>query len=151
MKCPDCGCDIDSHVDMKKKCGYSSYIVLQCKSMECEWKCCFNSSKKQGRSYEVNVRAVLAFREIDKGHSAMTTLNKVMNMPAPPTRWDFTKIKNEKVLPVVKKLANDSIVNNAYKIRDPEMRVEMMIENVECRLMGHGRREDIHRTMGLLW
>ena len=22
LKCPDCGCDIKSHVDMKKKCGY---------------------------------------------------------------------------------------------------------------------------------
>ena len=42
LKCPDCGCDIDSHVDMKK-CGYSNYIVLQCKNMECGWKYSFNS------------------------------------------------------------------------------------------------------------
>jgi hypothetical protein len=118
LKCPDCSCDIDSHVDMKKKCGYSNYIVLQCKNMECGWKYSFNSSRKQGRSYEANVRAVLAFREIGKGHSAMTTFNKMMNMPAPPTRRNFTKIQNEKVLPVVKKLANDSMVNNAYTIRD---------------------------------
>jgi hypothetical protein len=49
----------------------------------------------------VNVRAVLAFREIGKGHNAMTTFNKVMNMPAPPTKRNFTKIQNEKVLPAV--------------------------------------------------
>ena len=30
LKCPDCGCDIKSHADMKKKCGYSNYLVLQC-------------------------------------------------------------------------------------------------------------------------
>jgi hypothetical protein len=118
LKCPDCGCDIESHVDIKKKCGYSHYIVLQCKNTECEWKYAFNTSKKQGRSYEVNVRSVLAFREIGKGHSGMTIFSKVMNMPAPPTRRVFTKIQNEKVLPVVKKLATDSMVNNAYQVRD---------------------------------
>ena len=40
---------------MKKKCGYSNYIVLQCKNMECGWKYSFNSSRKQGRSYEGRV------------------------------------------------------------------------------------------------
>ena len=39
-------------------------------------------------------------------------------MPAPLTRRNFTKIQNKKVLPVVKKLANDSMVNNAFKIRE---------------------------------
>ena len=95
--------------------------------MECGWKYSLNSSKKQGRSNEVNVRTVLAFREIGKGHNAMTTFNKVMNMPAPPTRRIFTKIQNEKLLPVVKDLANDSLVNNAYKIRD-----ESGNDNGEC-------------------
>ena len=118
LKCPHCSCDIDSHVHMKKKCGYSNYIVLQCENIECGWRYSFNSSKKQGRSYEMNVRSVLAFREIDKGHNAMTTFNKVMNMPAPLTRRNFTKIQNKKFLPVVKKLANDSMVNNAFKIRE---------------------------------
>ena len=71
LKCPDCSCDIDSHVDMKNKCGYSNYIVLQCENIECGWRHSFNSSKKQGRSYIMNVRSVLAFREIGKGHNAM--------------------------------------------------------------------------------
>ena len=62
LKCPDCVCDIKSHADMKKKCGYSNYLVLQCESMECDWEHSFNTSKKQGHSYEVNVRTVLAFR-----------------------------------------------------------------------------------------
>ena len=42
--------------------------------------------KKQGQSYEINVQAVLAFREIGKGHSTMTTFCKVLNMPVPPRR-----------------------------------------------------------------
>ena len=78
----------------------------------------FNTSKKQGHYYEVNVRVVLALREIGKGHSAMTTLSKVLNMPGPPRRANFTKIQNKKILLVVKQCANDSIVNNAMQVKE---------------------------------
>ena len=86
--------------------------------MECEWKHCFNTSKKQGRSHEVNVRAVLAFREIGRAHSVMTTFSKVMNMPAPPACRIVTKIQNERLLPTVKQLANDSMVDSAFKVKE---------------------------------
>jgi hypothetical protein len=76
---------------MRKKHGYAHYISLQC--VACDWKYCFNTSQQQGLSYEINVRAVLAFREIGKGHSAMTTFSKVLSMPAPPRRANFTKIQ----------------------------------------------------------
>ena len=79
LKCPDCGKAMNSHVDMNKKHGYAHYVSLKC--VACDWKYCFYTSKKQGQFYEVNVRAVLAFREIGKGHSAMKTFNKVLNMP----------------------------------------------------------------------
>ncbi len=101
---------------MKKKHGYSHYIVLQCEA--CEWKYCFYTSKKQGQSHELNVRAVLAFREIGKGHNAMTTFSKVLNMPAPPRRDNCTKIQKEKLLPIVKQCANDSMLTNAMKVRE---------------------------------
>ena len=68
--------------------------MLQCESIECDWKYSFNILKKQGRFYEVNLRTVLAFRETGKAHNAMTTFNKVMNMPHPQTRRVFTKIQN---------------------------------------------------------
>ena len=89
---------------MKKKHGYAHYISLQC--VACEWKYCFNT------------RAVLAFREIGKGHSAMTIFSKVLNMPAPPRRVNFTKIQNKKLLPVVKQCVNDSMVYNAMHIKE---------------------------------
>lgn len=41
----------------------------------------FSHFKETTRSHEVNAGAVLAFREIGCGHSAMTTFSKVMNMP----------------------------------------------------------------------
>jgi hypothetical protein len=117
LKCPDCGSKMTSHIDMKKKNGFSHYIVLQCEDTECEWKHCFHSSQKQGPSYNVNVRAVLAFREIGRGHSAMVTFTKIMNMPPPPTSRNYMKIQNQKLLPVVKQLANDSMMNNAADVK----------------------------------
>jgi hypothetical protein len=48
----------------------------------------------------------------------MTTFTKVMNMPPPPTRRNFTKIQNNKLLPTVKQLANDSMNNNAMEVKD---------------------------------
>ena len=118
LKCPECGHKMTSHIDMKKKHGFSHYIVLECEHTECDWKYCFHTSKKQGPSFEVNVRAVLAFREIGRGHNAMVTFTKLMNMPSPPTRRNFTKIQNKKLLPVVKQVANDSMMNNAMNVKD---------------------------------
>ena len=59
-------------INAKKKNCY--YIILQCKSMECGWKYCFHTSKKQGRSPEIEVRAVLAFREIGRDHNTIYTV-----------------------------------------------------------------------------
>ena len=113
LKCPDCESSLESHVDLRKRKGYTHYIVLQCKNKECEWKYSFNTSKKQGCSHEVNVRAVivLAFREFGQGQAAMVTFSKVMNMAPPPTCRSFTMIQNGKLLPVVQQLPNDRIIN----------------------------------------
>ena len=48
----------------------------------------------------------------------MTTFSKVMNMPALPARRIVTKIQNEKLLPTVKQLANDSMVESAFKVKE---------------------------------
>ena len=48
----------------------------------------------------------------------MVTFTKLINMPSPPTRRNFTKIQNKKFLPVVKKIANDSMVNNAMNVKE---------------------------------
>ena len=37
LKCPECGSDMDSQVDLLRKNGFSTHIVLQCKSSECEF------------------------------------------------------------------------------------------------------------------
>ena len=85
LKCPECGCKINSHVDLKRNTGFSHYISLECRSSKCEWKYCFSTSMKKGQSFEVNARAAMAFRDMGKGHKAMTTFTKVMNIPPLPT------------------------------------------------------------------
>ena len=132
---------MSSHIDMKKKNGFSHYIVLQCNNTECDWKHCFHTSEKQGPSYTVNTRAVLAFREIGRGHSAMVTFTKLMNMPPPPISRNCMKIQNNKLLPAVKQLANDSMVTNAMNVNEV---VEMIRESVEFPLMEVGKGEVIH-------
>ena len=42
LKSPDCGKEMKSHVDMRKKHGYAHYISCSV------WKYCFYTSKKQG-------------------------------------------------------------------------------------------------------
>ena len=59
----------------------------------------------------------IAFIPKSKG-SAMATFPKILNMPPPPSRANFTKIQNKKLLPVVKQCANDSMVNNAVKVKE---------------------------------
>ena len=103
---------------MKKKNEFSHYIVLQCDNTECDWKHCFHTSKKEEPSYTVNTRAVLAFREIGRGHSAMITFAKLTNMQPSPTSRYFMIIQNNKLLPAVKQLANDSMVTNATNIKE---------------------------------
>lgn len=61
----------------------------------------------------------MAFREIGRGHSAMVTFTKVMNMPHHHQLGrNFMKIQNNKLLPVVKQLANDSMVTNATNVKE---------------------------------
>ena len=117
---------IPNFVDcLQHRCGKRSLktavfgqILSKITITEFEWKYCFHTSKKQGPSYEVNVRAVLAFREIGRRHNSMVTFTKVMNIPPPPTRQKFPKIQNIKLLPAVKQLANDSMVTNAMNVKE---------------------------------
>ena len=97
---------VTCHVEMKRKNGFSHYIILQCSDTECEWKYCFYTSNKQGHSYEIDV-----FREIGRRHKTMVTFTKVMNMPPPQTSRNFTKLQYQK------QLVNDSMVNNAMTVK----------------------------------
>ena len=46
------------------------------------------------KSYEINIRSVIAFREIGRGHEAMKTFTTMMNMPKPLATASFNDINN---------------------------------------------------------
>ena len=82
-KCPVCK---DNHIAVtsvaKERMGFATKLKLFCPS--CSWEKFFFTSeecffeKKRGRNYyEVNVRAVTAFREMGRGHQAIVNFSIV--------------------------------------------------------------------------
>jgi hypothetical protein len=108
------------------------------------WSASGSTVSIQGHSFEINVRAVLAFREIGRGHTAMTTFTKILNIPSPPTCRNFTKTQNKKLLPIVKQLANDSMNTSAMEVNE-----RSGSDEGECGISLDGR-EVTHRTMAWL-
>ena len=58
-----------------------------------ESKCPGKDSRGQ-KSFEVNIRSVIAFREIGRGHKAMKTFSSMMNMPKPLAIASFNDLNN---------------------------------------------------------
>ena len=84
--CPECKLRLDLNNDHGASMGFANKLKLACSN--CGWsdsfftsEQCAKSEKKQGRNiFEVNLRTVLAFREIGKGHEAIATFSRCMNM-----------------------------------------------------------------------
>ena len=53
------------------------------------WKFSFCTSRKQGKSYEVNRLLVYGMRTIGKGYAGARKFCAIMNMPSPPTEKAF--------------------------------------------------------------
>ena len=71
--------------------GLCNFLYINCSSEICDWSKRVATSdidKDVGSAqnpYNINLRSVLAFREMGKGHRAMETCG-FMNMPPPMTR-----------------------------------------------------------------
>jgi len=80
----------------KKRKGFCSSCCLICNS--CAWEKEFASSKSVNvatkRSLEVNVRMVMAFRNIGCGLEAMTAFSMIMNMQKAMTRDNYSNLIN---------------------------------------------------------
>jgi hypothetical protein len=76
--CPDCERkSININIDHKNKKGLSSLLLLCCS--ECLWKTKFYTSKKvltkaSEKSFDINLRSVIAMREIGKGQCIRKTM-----------------------------------------------------------------------------
>ena len=84
-KCTECGSSIEVCNLVNSRMGFATKIRVNCAS--CAWEQSLFLSKEcsptigRGRNFfEVNIRSVMAFREIGKGHSAIQNFARCMNM-----------------------------------------------------------------------
>ena len=121
-RCPECNNSVITNIDMSRKQGSSLCIEIKC--VNCDWERDFSTSpvvqqsSSQGKNaFEINLRFVMAFREIGKGHEAMKTFCQCLNFPS-PLAYSSYKAINEKLLPAYEKAAEVSISNECDKIRE---------------------------------
>ena len=107
-------------------------IVLKCKNDSCAWEYTTYSSTKMDKSrrYDVNVRSVMAFREIGRGLNHVETFSRVMNMPPPYSHSSYDKIVKE-IAPYYVAAMNDSMVAAAKNVRPPVIYSREETEDVD--------------------
>ena len=100
--CRSCnGDNLEIHNTEKK--GLS--LQLSIEFNDCDWtyklffspEFKFQEKDSRGRgqkSYEINIRSIIAFREIRRGHEAMKTFTTMMNMPKPLAIASLNDINN---------------------------------------------------------
>ena len=97
-KCPQCPGKLEIFNDLERRKGFAYLLKLRCK--ECLWeydiytssKVC-NSNKVGPKFIEMNLRMVLAFREIGRGLTALETFSQCMNMPSCIKQTSFDSIQ----------------------------------------------------------
>ena len=123
VSCHLCSSDVVIIHELEKKQGFAHFISVKCSSDTCDWQGSFCTSKQlkstKGRPpFEVNIRTVLAFREIGKGHTAIKKYCGCMNMAK--------SINDSACAAIVSKLnvAYKDIVNTSMSIAAEEIRNE---------------------------
>ena len=91
--CPECKSNVTLFDNLSSRMGFAHKLELSCEN--CGWKyetftsntCTppvdinISAKQKQGRKpFEVNVRTVLSFREIGRGHEHIKMFSRIMNM-----------------------------------------------------------------------
>ena len=92
-RCGECGESVKTFHEPSQKQGFAHYFTISCTRETCNGKRTVCTSKtirktdanhqiKSGRpAFDVNVRSVVAFQELGKGHTAMTKFCGFMNIP----------------------------------------------------------------------
>jgi len=110
---------VDSNVK-----GYAAKFSVKC--IACDWEYSFSSSPefmlpgrdpRGAKSQEVNIRTVMAFREIGKGHEGMKIFSTIMNMPPPMSLPAYNDI-NSNLLTCYEAAASASMKNAVSEVRN---------------------------------
>ena len=78
--------------------GLVQKLILQCNNGECSWgHSLFTSTKVRANSnrFDLNVRSIIAFREVGRALTNIETFCRVMNMPPPYTHKSYDDVVKE--------------------------------------------------------
>ena len=153
-KCEKCGCNVNTIHQLEEKRGFCLSFKIVCVNSNCKWfKYCLTSVKKdevtRGRKmYDVNIRAVIAYREIGKGHATMETANGYVNMPPTMAIRAYNYIVKNVLHDRYVKCANDSMQDAALEIRKDKLQEEYTdAKGVDVDISADGtwqKRGDMH-------
>lgn len=116
FNCPECAEKaLTVQENTAKRMGCCTELQLVCHN------CGFISqpattSKKVGQTYEVNRRLVYAMRQVGCGYNEARHFMCAMNLPPPPKPSAYNN-HTKALLPVVKKLANETMITAAFRVR----------------------------------
>eukprot|EP00112_Aurelia_sp_Birch-Aquarium-sp1_P015350 Seg3396.1 transcript_id=Seg3396.1/GoldUCD/mRNA.D3Y31 product="hypothetical protein" protein_id=Seg3396.1/GoldUCD/D3Y31 len=116
--CPKCKL---GHVSMSEdataKRGFASKLSVLCKRAGCSFKEYFYTSKKIGKAFEVNRRAVLGARNVGIGKTGLDKFVALMNIPAPlnPNAYRDTVIISNTV---AREAAEESMETAAEAVKE---------------------------------
>ena len=122
--CIECGGSIELQNDLQNRNGFACKFSVRC--TKCTWIERFYSSQTTAKnsespasgrsSFDVNIRAMVAFREIGKGYEGMSNFATFMNLPPPLSKTGYNKINN-KLNSVYKEVAEKSCQEAAKETR----------------------------------
>ena len=116
--CPNCRSIVTIEFDVKKKMGFAHHFIITC-SNSCGWDKSFCTSKlaaRKGRTYDINLRAIMAFREIGKGYTDMETFSGYMNIPPPMS--NYNSLVKDSILPVYLETVGENMKNASDELQD---------------------------------
>ena len=105
-------------MDFSSKKGLAQKLIVSCEDCNWSYSTYLSTSIKteQSSRYDVNVRSIIAFREIGRGLSHIETSNQIMNMPPPYTHSTYDETVKD-VLPGYIAAMNDSMLGAASNVK----------------------------------
>ena len=119
IKCPTCKSAVEFKLCVEAKQGLSNLFEICCKNSRCTWSRSFYSSKESKRKargakhFDVNLRSILAFREIGKLGTALKSFCGYMNMPPPMTINTYNDTITDTMLPVYLQVVKEDMQDAA--------------------------------------
>ena len=123
VKCPRCGFSVETNSILQEKQRLAQLIKISCCSISCRWEKSFYTSETVKNSgwgatpFDINLRAIMAFREIGKCHAAMNTLCGHMNMPPPMAEITFNETVKSRLHPKYIDVVNRNMKDAAEEVR----------------------------------